>query len=67
MIALSGGSLSNWPCYQAVLTTLETFWASNGQKALDQVTRDFGLELGLFQVLSPRVEEFRVEQYHPAV
>jgi hypothetical protein len=48
IIALSGDSLSNWPCYQAVLTTLETFWASNGQEALDQVTRDLGLELGLF-------------------
>jgi hypothetical protein len=48
IIALSGGSLSNWPYYQAVLTALQTFWATAGQKSLEEVTRDLGLELGLF-------------------
>jgi hypothetical protein len=30
IIALSGGSLNDWPYYQAVLKALETFWTADG-------------------------------------
>jgi hypothetical protein len=48
IIALSGGSLSSWQCCQAVLTALQSFWATDEQKSLEEVARDLGLELGLF-------------------
>jgi hypothetical protein len=48
IVAISGNSLSSWPCCQAVLTALQSFWATDQQKSLEEVTRDLGLELGLF-------------------
>jgi hypothetical protein len=36
------------PHNKAVVLALDTYWATNGEKTLEQVTRDLGLELGLF-------------------
>jgi hypothetical protein len=48
IVALSDNSLNNHPYYKGAMLALETYWASDGVKSLDVVTRDLGLELGLF-------------------
>ena len=48
IVALSDGSLSSYPYYQAVVRVLDKLWASDGSKSLDKITREMGFELGLF-------------------
>jgi hypothetical protein len=48
IVALSDGSLSSYPYYEAVVRVLEMLWASDGSKSLDNITREMGYELGLF-------------------
>jgi hypothetical protein len=48
IVALSEGSLSSYPYYEAVVRVLDTLWASDGSKSLDNITREMGFELGLF-------------------
>jgi hypothetical protein len=47
VLALLNTCLTRHLYYQAILTTLETFWESDGVKSLEQVARDLGLELWL--------------------
>lgn len=46
--SLAGHSLSSYPYYEAVVRVLETLWTSDGNTTFDGVSRDMGLELGLF-------------------
>lgn len=46
--SLSTGAVTSWPYYRAAITVLETLWASDGTRSINQVTRDLGLELALF-------------------
>lgn len=48
IVALSDGSLSSYPYYEAVVSVLDRLWASDGSKSLDNITREMGFELGLF-------------------
>lgn len=48
IVTLSEGTLSNYPYYEAVVYVLDTLWASDGSKSLDNIARDTGFELGLF-------------------
>lgn len=48
IIALANNSPSNYPYYGAVVNVLDILWASDASKSLDNITREMGLELGLF-------------------
>ncbi|KZM24664.1 sequence-specific DNA binding RNA polymerase II transcription factor [Ascochyta rabiei] len=48
IVSLANDSLSDYPYYRAVVAVLETLWAGDGTKSLDNVTREMDLELALF-------------------
>lgn len=48
IVTLAKKPLGEVPLYSAIILALDTFWASNDTRSLQQVTRDLGLELALF-------------------